>query len=478
VLPEGPTTDAVTFRPDRVSIVVTTYGSDTLYTQACLEAIRRWKAGHHELIVVTHDETPLLRAYLEACAAEGLVDRLVLAAPGHGHTRGFNLGVRYATADAVFHVSNDIEVGPALVDDCAHKLRHDPQLGLIGWHWYNEGTFWRDGRIADYRLREEAAPDMTPADEANVRAAPWFTGRAFAALGGPKWLCLCNTSFFGARRALLDRVGGGFGPEYPHYWADDFLNYAVLDQGLDVRHFEEKFRAPDFFYEHQYRHTDAPDRRRHADPHPGDRPILPAVRLLGGGMTEPESVFLPTLARAVPDGATVTNVGLWRGSSAIVLLDALRGKRINFHFLDAFDLPGVSEMSAQPPVGRDEFLKYIAPFVGDRHTVRVVRANTLKLDRFPTSDFVFVDAGHTEECITHDARLARACLTPRGVAAFHDYGYPDWPAVKPTLDREFPGIESHGTVAVHRAAPAPREEYAWDVPRPPARPATPAGDPA
>jgi GT2 family glycosyltransferase len=456
--------DTLLLHPAPISIVVTTYGTDTLYTQACLEAIRRWKNGHHEVIVVTHDETPLLRAYLEACAAEGLVDRLVYTSPGHGHTRSFNLGVKYATADVVFNIGNDIEVGPSLVDDCAHKLRNDRQLGMIGWHWRNEGTFWQDGRLVEYRLCNEAEPALGKNEEKNIRAAAWFTGRVFAALGGPKALHLCNTSFFGMRRALLDRIGGGFGPQYSHYWADDFLSYAVLDQGLDVRHFEAKFRHADFLGEHQHRHTHVAGRRRHDDALRCEGAFLPTIRLLGGGMAEEESIFLHLLGRAIPDGATVTNVGLWRGSSAVVLLDALKGKRINFHMIDAFDLPGVSAMSAQPPVRREECLKYLEPFVGSRHTVRLVRANTLELDRFPTSDFIFVDAGHAEECITHDARLAGACLTARGVAAFHDYGCPSWPAVKPVLDRAFPGIECHGTVAVFRATTPRRETYTWNPP--------------
>jgi hypothetical protein len=292
---------------------------------------------------------------------------------------------------------------------------------------------------------------MSAREAENIRTAPWFTGRTFAALNGSKSLYLCNTSFFGIRRELLDCIGGGFGSQYTHYWADVFLNYAVLDQGLDVRHFEVKFRRDEFMSEHQYKHTDVADRRRHEDDLRYEGEFLPAIRLLGGGMSEKESMFLHVLARAIPDGATVTNVGLWRDSSAIVLLDALKAKRINFHFIDAFDLPGVSAMSAQPPVCREECLKYLQPFVGNRHTVRIIRANTLELERFPKSDFVFLDAGHTEQCIRHDARLTRACLTARGVAAFRDYGCPSWPAVKPALDRVFDGIQCHETVGVFRA---------------------------
>lgn len=447
--------------PARISIVVTTYGTDTYYTQACLESVRRWKMPHHELIVVAHDESPLLRAYLEACRAEGMIDALVLAVEGHGHTRGFNLALQYARSNVIFNICNDILIGPALVDDCAHKLRNIPQIGLIGWHWYNEGTFWREGSIAEYRLRDESHPWLSPQDEANIRHAAWFTGRAFAALGGPKWLCLCNTGFFGVRREVLQRVDGGFGREYRHYWADDFLNYAVLDQGLDVRHFEHKFRQTAYFREFQYDNVDVSDRRRHADRVQHSAAFLDAIDLLGGGMSREESVFLHLLAKAVPDGAVVTNVGLWRGSSAITLLDAMRAKRATFHFIDCFDIPGISAMSAQSPVDRAEFLKYVEPFIGPRHTVYVTRANTLDLEHFPKSDFVFLDAGHTAECIEHDAKLVRKCLTERGVAAFHDYGYKDWPAVKSAVDRHFSGVHAFQTVAVYRAARESRREFTW-----------------
>jgi GT2 family glycosyltransferase len=447
--------------PRPASLIVTTFQTDSFYTQACLEAIRRWKNAHHELIVVTHDESPLLRAYLDACVDEKLIGRLVFAESRHGHTRGFNLGVQYANADVVFNICNDILIGPSLLDDCAQQLRRDPQLGIIGWHWYNEGTFWRDGKIETFALRDARKPELAPEHLSNIRAAPWFTGKFFEGIGGTKWLQLCNTSFFGIRREVLDRVGGGFSPTYRHYWADDFLSYAVLDQGLDVRHFDRRFRHRDYFHEFQYDQTDVPDRRRHADQVTYSGAFLDSIRALNGGMTTQESVYLHLLAKAIPDGATVTNIGVWKGSSAIVLLDALKSKRISFHFIDCFDLPGVSRMSGQPPVSLEEFFANIQPYIGPQHRVRVVQSNTLEMDQLPRSDFVFVDGGHTRECIASDACLAQSCLTSRGVAAFHDYGCPSWPDVQPVLDDLFPVLEVFQSVAVHRAAPVMREAYHW-----------------
>jgi len=447
--------------PDTISLIVTTYGTDTLYTQACLESIRRWKMPHHELIVVVHDESPLLRAYLDACASDGLIDRLLYAVTAHGHIRGFNLALQFAHGDVVFNICNDIQIGPSLVDECAHALRADLQLGLIGWHWYNEGTFWNGDKIVDYQLRDEHKPLLTKVDESNIRSAAWFTGRAFEGLGGPKWLCLCNTAFFGVRREVLDRIGGGFSARYEHYWADDFLNYAVLDQGLNVSHFEKKFRGPRFFHETQYDHTDVEDRRRHDDTVTLEASSLTSAGLLGGGMTAEELQHLYLLARAIPDGSTVTNVGVWRGSSAIVLLDALRDKRIRFYFLDCFDLPDISAMSAQPPVSRAEFGKYVEPFVAPRHNVNVIRANTLNMDRFPPSDFVFVDAGHTAECVANDARLASKCLSSDGIALFHDYGTSSWPDVQPQVDAVFKVTEVHHSLGIVRRMIIERHAYEW-----------------
>lgn len=453
-------------RPQPISLIVTTYGTDSYYTQACLEAIRRWKSPHHELIVVSHDESPLLRAYLDSCAADGLIDRLVFAVPGHGHTRGFNLGVRHATAEVVFNICNDILIGPSLVDDCAIQLRRDPQLGLMGWHWYNEGTTWRDGRVVEYSVRDGENPELSSEKIATFESARWFTGRYFEGIGGRFWINLCNTAFFGIRREVLDRVGGGFGPEFSHYWADDFLNYAVLDQGLDIRHFDGRFRGTPYFAEFQYDNVDVEDRRRNADMVRYNGAFLDTIALYNGGMSQAESVYLHLLAKAIPENSTVLNVGVWYGASAVVLLDAMKSKRARFHFIDCFDLPGISEMSAQWPVTQEQFESVISPYVRPHHEITITRANTLTLGAFPPADFVFLDAGHTAECIAHDSRLVNQALSAKGVATFHDYGYPGWPAVKPTLDDEFKQLDAFETVAVHRRTQPMREEYHWPDPTP------------
>ena len=132
-----------------LSVVITTWGDETLYTQQCLGKVRKWKDRRYEIIVVTHDETPLHRQFLEFCSKIGLIDSLLLAVSGHGHVRGVNLGFERAKADLVFNLTIDTRVGGELIRSCAGRLASEPRLGLIGWHYDwdpdFEGSLWRDG---------------------------------------------------------------------------------------------------------------------------------------------------------------------------------------------------------------------------------------------------------------------------------------------------------------------------------------------
>lgn len=433
----------------RISIALTTYAHDTYYTHACLEAIRSWKTKRHEVLVACHDPSPLLEFYLRACEEEGLIDRLIFTPSEYGHTKGVNLCFDYATGDVLFNIANDIIIGPSIVDDCAYKLQNNKQLGLIGWHWYSDGTFWNNNKINSYRLRDDTKPDMSDVDEANIRKAPWFTGKAFEALGGPKWIHLCNTGFFGIRKELWKKIGG-FSTTYRHYWADDFLNYAVLDQGLDISNFEPKFRKSCYFHEFQYSNVDVDDRHRHDDVIKLPEPLQESLTALEGGMSISEGQLLYQVARSVKEGNTVLNVGLWRGASLFIFMEAAKNKEMKFIGIDCFDLPDISVMSGQSPVTRDEVVSYMQPFIGEKHTIQLMKADTLKLNLFPKAHVIFLDAGHTKQCIENDIKLAKQAIVPGGMIIFHDYNQPMWPDVKVVIDANFPKekIKVFNTLAI------------------------------
>jgi hypothetical protein len=86
------------------------------------------------------------------------------------------------------------------------------------------------------------AGELDAEHAANMRAAPWFTGRVFDAIGTRRILCF-NGSFFGVRQSVWDRLGGFDETRYPGHWADDFFAYAVLDQGLDVANIPAAYRC-------------------------------------------------------------------------------------------------------------------------------------------------------------------------------------------------------------------------------------------
>lgn len=226
---------------DQASIVVTTYGGETAYTEQCLERIAAFKGSSPEVVVVVHDASPLLNDYLQYCRDRGVVDRLVWAESGHGHLRGVNLGMARATRPVLINVNIDVEVGLYVIDHCVRTLLDEPRVGLIGWHYrwggFHRGTRWRNGRLQCNVRYEDRYSDvkgeLNEEHRQNIQRAWWYTGRTFKAAGSRR-LLLCNTSFFAVRSAVWRHIGGLDWHTYSHAWADDFLCYALLEQGYDV----------------------------------------------------------------------------------------------------------------------------------------------------------------------------------------------------------------------------------------------------
>jgi hypothetical protein len=320
-------------RPE-LSLVVTTYGGETAHTQACLGRIRRWKKPEHEVIVVVHDESPTLRVFLELCRRLGIVDRLVLAESGHGHVRSVNLGFALSRAEIVFNVCIDMRIGGALVADCAEILRTTPRAGMIGWHydWSPdcEGSLWRDGTLVTAIRRPDATMPggrLLEQHVRNIRAAAWHTGLTLGSVGDLRFTC-CNGSFFGIRRSLWDRLGGFDGTLYPVHFADDFLTYAVLDQGLDVLNVPSRYRCgrdPDELLAL----TDLAWQGRD-DPLKGKDRVDWRPAKSDGDLGERERAFLEMLDRALGQNAKVLVVGdpPWRPSPHREVDEAAEGAHL------------------------------------------------------------------------------------------------------------------------------------------------------
>jgi GT2 family glycosyltransferase len=295
------------------SFVITTYGGESAHTQKCLGRIRQWKTKRDEVILIVHDESPILRQFLELCRALRIIDRLVLAPPGHGHVRGVNLGVEPARAEVVFNICIDMRIGAEVVTECEQLLRSRPNVGMVAWH-YNwsantEGSQWKDGQL-EFSLRKRddySEGAMLAAEEVNnIRNAPWSTGRVLGSAGTVRITC-ANGSFFAIGRELWNRMGGFDERLYPGHFADDFLTYAILDQGLDVLNIPRRFRcgaAPDEFLAL----TELPWLNR-PDPDEGVDRIQWTCAEPAAELSEDENVFLDMLARSTGRNAVVSSVG-------------------------------------------------------------------------------------------------------------------------------------------------------------------------
>lgn len=247
----------MTRRAELASLVVTTHGTETAYTEQCLERIAAFKNAGPEVVVVVHDASALLGDYLEWCRERGVVDKLVYAAPGHGHLRGVNLGISRASRPVLVNVNIDVETSLYLVDWCVRTLLDNPHVGLVGWHYnwgaFHHGTRW-NGSSLEYKIRyedhlSEKRGEVDEGHRRNIRRAWWYTGRTLEAAGSDR-LLLCNTSFFAIRRAVWRHIGGFDWHAYSHTWADDFMCYALLDQGYDVMNLPQEVtrnRSPGLF---------------------------------------------------------------------------------------------------------------------------------------------------------------------------------------------------------------------------------------
>lgn len=228
----------------KASIILTTYGGETLSSLHYLSRVENWKTDEYELIVVVHDESPMHRSLLEFYKSQGIINKLIYAVKDHGHVRGLALASSHAESDILIVANNDVRISKRVIDDCieAHK---DPQLGVIGWHYNDfpkhEGTFWKDG-ILQWTPRKGKVSNLLPEEVEKIKEADWYTGKVFDAIG-EKRLLLCNGSFFAVKKHLWDELGGFNPDKFSHYFSDDYFCYGVLDKGYDIKNLPEDYRC-------------------------------------------------------------------------------------------------------------------------------------------------------------------------------------------------------------------------------------------
>jgi GT2 family glycosyltransferase/glycosyltransferase involved in cell wall biosynthesis len=198
-------------------------------TMAALASLRANFPGPIQLILVdsgSSDETTQIRRYLRGAEILRLDHNV-------GFLRGCNAGLRFATAEALLFLNNDIELAPGALDAALARLRSDPAIGAVGaklvrTHGLLQEAgciIWRDGWTIGY-LRD--ASPLAP--EANfVRDVDY-----------------CSAAFLLTRTALVHALDGFDEAFAPAYYEDADLclriqeagHRVVYDPAVQVRHLE------------------------------------------------------------------------------------------------------------------------------------------------------------------------------------------------------------------------------------------------
>lgn len=137
-----------------------------------------------------------------------------------------------------------------------------------------------------------------------------------------------------------------------------------------------------------------------------------------------ELQFLQEIARSLPPGAIVVEVGSWKGRSTVAICDALDGTNAVVWAVDTFrgdaelvDLHGTIDHEAV----RAEFTRN----TGEYERLRVLEADSVAAaasfaDR--SIDWVFIDADHSYDAVLADIAAWAPKVKDGGLISGHDYG--------------------------------------------------------
>jgi predicted O-methyltransferase YrrM len=144
---------------------------------------------------------------------------------------------------------------------------------------------------------------------------------------------------------------------------------------------------------------------------------------IDGYTKESELWWLRRTARAMPDQATVVEVGSWHGRSTVAIAEGLVGKDARLIAVDTFaGDPGWTEQPEPVPAeARNVFDRNLAPFA----FVEVIQSESINAAALVPNgsvDWVFIDALHDYASVRADIAAWSPKLRPGGLLSGHDYG--------------------------------------------------------
>ena len=138
--------------------------------------------------------------------------------------------------------------------------------------------------------------------------------------------------------------------------------------------------------------------------------------------------FYAAIAERLPERATIVEIGVWQGRSAVYMAEKLRelGKSANFYLVDSFDGGSILAEQAQnlsKPL-RDIVVDNLTMAgVADRVTGILEMQSVAAASRFGdrSIDFAFIDADHHYPNVCADIQAWWPKIKVDGLLAGHDY---------------------------------------------------------
>lgn len=157
------------------------------------------------------------------------------------------------------------------------------------------------------------------------------------------------------------------------------------------------------------------------------RGVPPATHLpdLGGWFFDDESAIYQRLAREVPRGGTVVEIGVWKGRSISGILDICRERDLSLYAVDTWEYA-----ADDPHFGEARTVDIFATFqqnlalLGHTGTVRILRGDSAAMaEHFAdgTVDLLFLDGDHSHAGVKRDLLAWMPKMAPTGVFFGHDY---------------------------------------------------------
>jgi predicted O-methyltransferase YrrM len=147
-----------------------------------------------------------------------------------------------------------------------------------------------------------------------------------------------------------------------------------------------------------------------------------------GYLYDGELFAMLAMARSLPEGSRIINIGAGSGTSSLAITEGIRGKKSILITID---------ISEGGPFGGLENERNVYDSANYHPYPRQILGDSKEIGRSWSEeplDMIFVDGDHTKPGIDGDIEAWWPNLKPGGLMIFHDYGRDFWPQVVLSVD--------------------------------------------